>query len=276
MAQQPGLELDASKQPGLEFHPPNVGIEVHQPHQFSGYGDPGNGNYPQSQASYQQSPTLFKSAQDQDAAAGPPPNNVTEKRRILGLTVPVFWGIVIALVLVLAAAIGGGVGGGLSAQNSRTAAAAAASSQTSSSSSSSSNTGSGGTATGTSTASAVTGSSSPAPTDGGCPAINGTTYTPLNSTGGAISIDTTATSQSFIEVCDVNWPQGEPNGNPYVVDIMSLYLSSLEDCMTACAEYNVGHASNGGSNTMYCRSVSILKAGEWRRPLEQIHRTSIH
>lgn len=49
----------------------------------------------------------------------PQPNNTaTGKRRILGLTVPVFWGLVTALVIVLAAGVAGGVAGGLSAQQS--------------------------------------------------------------------------------------------------------------------------------------------------------------
>lgn len=38
------------------------------------------------------------------------------RRRILGLSVPVFWALIVTLVVVLAAGIGGGVGGGLSAQ----------------------------------------------------------------------------------------------------------------------------------------------------------------
>lgn len=38
------------------------------------------------------------------------------RRRILGLSVPVFWALVVTLIVVLAAGIGGGVGGGLSAQ----------------------------------------------------------------------------------------------------------------------------------------------------------------
>jgi hypothetical protein len=43
---------------------------------------------------------------------------IPEKRRVLGLSVPVFWGIVILLVLVLAGGIGGGVAGGLATQKS--------------------------------------------------------------------------------------------------------------------------------------------------------------
>ncbi len=68
--------------------------------------------------------------------------------------------------------------------------------------------------------------------------------------------------QSFTVLCDTNWPAGEGNGNPDVRDIMSLYLPSLQDCMAACAEFNVGHKAGGGANDGYCRSVAILKSGK--------------
>ncbi len=38
------------------------------------------------------------------------------KTKVLGLSVPVFWALIVTLFIVLAAGIGGGVGGGLSAQ----------------------------------------------------------------------------------------------------------------------------------------------------------------
>lgn len=47
-------------------------------------------------------------------APGAPPQE--EKRRVLGLTVPMFWTVVVIIAVVLAAAIGGGIGGGLKAQ----------------------------------------------------------------------------------------------------------------------------------------------------------------
>lgn len=42
------------------------------------------------------------------------------KPSILGLSIPVFWGLIVTLFIVLAAGIGGGVGGGLSAQRKST------------------------------------------------------------------------------------------------------------------------------------------------------------
>ncbi|KAK7949081.1 uncharacterized protein PG986_009967 [Apiospora aurea] len=45
------------------------------------------------------------------------PKVTTDKRRrIFGLTTPIFWGLLVALVLLIAAAIGGGIGGGLASQ----------------------------------------------------------------------------------------------------------------------------------------------------------------
>lgn len=188
------------------------------------------------------------------------------KRRVLGLTVPVFWALVIGLVLITAGAIAGGVAGGLSAQqrssnSADTTVGTSSASSTTAGAVSATATPTATTGSGTATSATIaTGSASPSPTDGGCPSINGTTYTPLNSTGGPIATTTEGDAMSFVEVCDMNWPAGEGNGNAGVVDIMSLYLPSLEDCMTACAQYNVGHAANGGESTGYCGSVAILKA----------------
>lgn len=50
------------------------------------------------------------------AVTAPEGSRKEERRRILGLTVPIFWTVVVIIVLVLAAAIGGGIGGGLKAQ----------------------------------------------------------------------------------------------------------------------------------------------------------------
>ncbi len=111
---------------------------------------------------------------------------------------------------------------------------------------------------------AASGSPSPAPIDGGCPRINGTKYVPHNSTGGSMTIPGAGAAQSFAVLCDTNWPAGEGNGNPGVRDIMSLYLPSLQDCMAACAEYNLGYQAGAGtaSSGGFCRSVAILKSGK--------------
>lgn len=59
------------------------------------------------------------------------PDHAGQKRRVLGLPVALFWGIVIGLVLILAIGLGVGLGVGLSQRNSSGGSAAAATSSTS-------------------------------------------------------------------------------------------------------------------------------------------------
>lgn len=59
------------------------------------------------------------------------PEHAGQKRRVLGLPVALFWGIVIGLVLILAIGLGVGLGVGLSQRNSSGGSAAAATSSTS-------------------------------------------------------------------------------------------------------------------------------------------------
>lgn len=110
---------------------------------------------------------------------------------------------------------------------------------------------------------------SPAPTDEGCPNINGTAYTPVDASGKAIPLSGAAggAAQSFLRYCDTNWPSGPDYGNPRIHDIMKLYLPSLEACITACAAYNFNYEANrakgiGSQEGGLCRAVSIVKTGE--------------
>lgn len=48
-------------------------------------------------------------------------DETAEKRRILGLTVPIFWALVVFVVIILAGGIGGGIGGGLTKLNNTVA-----------------------------------------------------------------------------------------------------------------------------------------------------------
>lgn len=127
------------------------------------------------------------------------------------------------------------------------------------------------TETPTSTAPSVAGAVSPAPTDEGCPNINGTAYTPVDASGKAIQLDAGGAAQSFLRYCDTNWPAGSDYGNPGIHDIMKMYLPSLEDCITACASYNQNYRANldrgiGDSGSGLCRAVSIVKACKSQRP----------
>ncbi|KAK4129232.1 hypothetical protein N657DRAFT_639815 [Parathielavia appendiculata] len=215
-------------------------------------------------------------------AAASPPDEPYQK--ILGLPVRAFWTIVILLVVVLAGAIGGGVGGGLAARSSaspstptQTPLSSARASDSPPSSSTTItpltiNTASTSTTTITGTATSLLGATSPAPTDEGCPSINGTSYTPTGATGQALPLDSfglDGQAQQFLRLCDTNWPAGASYGNPGVHDIMKVYLPSLEACIAACAEWNANYERNRaeGIGVMkgeegLCRAVSVVKAGK--------------
>ncbi|KAH8165257.1 hypothetical protein CIB48_g2986 [Xylaria polymorpha] len=122
------------------------------------------------------------------------------KPSILGLSIPVFWGLIVTLFIVLAAGIGGGVGGGLSAQRKSTSGSGASVSGIPS------------TGTGGSTTSSAAPSPTPSstadplvPADGGCPDINGMKYTPYSADGKPIPIETNQDPQQFREQCWTNW-----------------------------------------------------------------------
>lgn len=207
--------------------------------------------------------------------------NTPNKQTILGLSVRRFWAIVIILVVVLAAGIGGGIGGGLAARSQAGLSSPAASSdqpgdssstsphtKTATGSTESSPTGSSSSTTQTESPTTTTrnppGATSPAPTDG-CPNNNGTSFSPLDAEGKAIPLG--AGAQSFLRLCNTNWPGGATYGNPGVHDIMKVYVPSLEDCITACASYNINYQANadiGAAAGGLCRAVSIVKkAGEY-------------
>ncbi|KAF2962873.1 hypothetical protein GQX73_g10700 [Xylaria multiplex] len=178
-------------------------------------------------------------------------------KTILGLSVTVFWALIIALFIILAAGIGGGVGGGLSAQGKSVSSSDASRGDSSDSS------GSGGTATTTvsSTAPSPTASSttdSLVPTDGGCPGINGLGYTPYSADGKPIPLRTGEAPQEFKEQCYTNWVN---TANTH--DILRTYTPTLENCIVVCAEYNKAYATNLENNRGVgggpCVAVTIVK-----------------
>lgn len=78
-------------------------------------------------------------------------------------------------------------------------------------------------------------------------------------------------TQSFVRIYKRNYPGGGPGGNPDTLDIMKLYLPTLEECINACATYNVVFQANrpqrvGWADDAWdrglCRSVAIVKTGE--------------
>ncbi|KAK0617971.1 hypothetical protein B0T17DRAFT_618615 [Bombardia bombarda] len=69
----------------------------------------------------------------------------------------------------------------------------------------------------------------------------------------------------FQQLCEINYPSGADYGNPGIFDIMKLYLPSLEQCMAACATYNLGYKSSrgaGADDSGFCSSVVVIKTGE--------------
>ncbi|CAJ2504008.1 Uu.00g114020.m01.CDS01 [Anthostomella pinea] len=161
------------------------------------------------------------------------PNTATvwqsKRRRVLGLTVPLFWTFLFVLAVILAVGIGGGVGGALKARRSPTR---------------------------------DTSSSPPIPSDGGCPRIQGQTYTPHAVNGQPIPLEAGAVGQQFQQQCWTNYP-ASPAAKTH--DILRIYMPTLEDCMMACAEYNwayrAGLRGDAGVGGGYCIAVSIVKAG---------------
>ncbi|KAK6956372.1 hypothetical protein Daesc_001649 [Daldinia eschscholtzii] len=185
------------------------------------------------------------------AVTAPEEHGKEEKRRVLGLTVPLFWTMVVVIVVVLAAAIGGGIGGGLTAQQkSRTS----ASSDTANAPPASS--------TSTSPASATTTApaNGPLPSDGGCPLINGQTYTPYAVDGKPIPLAQGLEAQQFRQQCYTNYVA---SGTSPTHNILRIFMPTLENCMMACAEYNSAYYANLANGTGvgggYCVAVTIVK-----------------
>lgn len=115
----------------------------------------------------------------------------------------------------------------------------------------------------TKTTSSASRATSAAPTDGGCPDINGSAFTPRDAAGNTIPLSAGEPAQSFLRYCSTNWPAGAKFGNPDVRDLMKVYQPSLEDCIAACASYNVNYKANaGGDPTGLCRAVTVVKKGK--------------
>ncbi|KAI1368191.1 hypothetical protein F5Y08DRAFT_10702 [Xylaria arbuscula] len=240
------------EQPDLEVVPPETGLyslpappivgatrEFLQKEQSNAIGLDGN-----------QPPLSFIESQ---TTKGP-------KRSILGLSIPVFWAVIVLLVILIAGGIGGGVGGGLSAQRKAT-------SQSNTSSGDDSTSGGGDSSTSftlSPSASPTTSSSTPSssadslvPTDG-CPGVENLAYTAYSADGKPIPIRTGGSPQEFHEQCWTNWVNTDSTH-----DILRTYTPTLENCITVCAEYNKAYAANLEKNVGvgggYCVAITIVK-----------------
>ncbi|XXH02749.1 hypothetical protein Hte_009134 [Hypoxylon texense] len=185
-----------------------------------------------------------------------------ERRRILGLTVPIFWTVVVIIVVVLAAAIGGGIGGGLKAQQSsdrHSSSDAANTAQPTTTASSAP----GGNASPTSSQNggASTTTANPAlPSDSGCPQIEGQTYTPYAVDGNPIPLEEGGTSQAFTQHCYTNFVS---SATAQTHDILKIFMPTLENCIMTCASYNAAYRANlnagVGVGGGYCVGVTLEK-----------------
>ncbi|KAK8086204.1 hypothetical protein PG994_001178 [Apiospora phragmitis] len=210
----------------------------------------------------------------------PAPATDKPHRRILGLTVPVFWGLLILLVLVVAGAIGGGLAAqGLSNKNNNNADPSGSGRPSSSvimvetASTPNPSTQPPASGSGTVTMLLPIVQALAVPLDGGCPKINGTRYSPRETTNGTGTAKATATgitlqgqasAQAFVQLCNTNFPEGD--AQPGVRDILSFYAPTFEQCMTSCAQYNRQYQRETGSRGQsgiwgdgFCMAVSIVK-----------------
>ncbi|KAI1803744.1 hypothetical protein F4811DRAFT_316395 [Daldinia bambusicola] len=185
------------------------------------------------------------------AVTAPEEHSREKRRRILGLTVPVFWTVVIVIVIVLAAAIGGGIGGGLTAQQKSNTSAESDTTNTPQPSP---------TSTSPASAATTTPANGPLPSDGGCPLINGQTYTPYAVDGKAIPLAQGLEGQQFRQQCYTNYVA---SGTSQTHDILRIFMPTLENCMMACAEYNSAYYANLANGTGvgggFCVAVTIVK-----------------
>ncbi|KAL7621388.1 hypothetical protein AAE478_008710 [Parahypoxylon ruwenzoriense] len=182
-----------------------------------------------------------------------------ERRRILGLTIPIFWLVIVIVVIILAAGIGGGIGGGLAQQqklNSDTTSAP----QESAAAAGASSSGDTPSPTSSQVAAATVAANGPLPSDGGCPLIEGQRYTPYSVDGKAIPLEKGQEGQQFRQQCYTNYVASTAARTH---NILRIFMPTLENCMMACAEYNSayrgglnGDAGVGGG---YCVAVTLEK-----------------
>ncbi|KAI1343582.1 hypothetical protein F5Y15DRAFT_370481 [Xylariaceae sp. FL0016] len=174
----------------------------------------------------------------------------SQERRVLGLRVPFFWTLVVAMVIILAAGIGGGVGGAMSTRHG-------SNSDGSSVSSSSSITA---TTSGSPAPTSSSAGSGATPTDGDCPGIQDATYTPYAVDGQPIPLASGLAPQEFKQQCWTNYVAGAGTD---IHDILRIFMPTLENCMMTCAEYNAAYRAgleqNAGVGGGYCVAVSLEK-----------------
>jgi len=80
----------------------------------------------------------------------------------------------------------------------------------------------------------------------GCPATNGSTYTPLNAAAFNDPYQINGTNLEFEILCNTNFAGGGSTFNLGIVDVQILYQTpTLDACITQCASYNYALSSIG-------------------------------
>ncbi|KAK8036910.1 hypothetical protein PG991_001224 [Apiospora marii] len=219
---------------------------------------------------------VYTQRQEQDSGEKDAAKSVTDthRRRILGLTVPVFWSLLIALVLVVAGAIGGGLAAqGRTGNNNSTTEPSGPGNLSSS--------GTAGEAT------ATPKSLTPQPTDesasvtilmpmvqvsavpltAGAPRSTGRATASAAAAG--ITLQGQMSPQAFVQLCNTNFPEGSAG----VRDLVSFFTPTFEQCMNSCAQYNSQYqqillgskrgqrVSTNDGKSGFCTAVSIWKRG---------------
>ncbi|KAI0126498.1 hypothetical protein BJ170DRAFT_408066 [Xylariales sp. AK1849] len=167
----------------------------------------------------------------------PPRHDTPQSRRISGLSVLVFWALMLVLVIITSVGLAIGLAIGLRQRPTST--------------------------TTTPSSTNVQGVSSPAPTNPYCPSQDRTTITPNDASGTSIRLDNEV-AQTFEIQCDTHYPSGAGFGNPGVRDIMLMTAPDLLTCMALCAQYNTGYSNAVGDDVGVggglCVGVSLIKA----------------
>ncbi|KAK4181326.1 hypothetical protein QBC36DRAFT_306513 [Triangularia setosa] len=188
----------------------------------------------------------------------------TKQPRVLGLSPMTFWVVMIVLVVMLAGGIGGGLAGGLAASNrsSTSEVTVATTSRPGPTGSDTMSNAAEATATATTTDPS---SSTTVPsnlrvgtlaTDGGCPGINGTIYTPREGDGKPYA------NANFLKLCSTDFSDVVLSYRLH--DILRVRVETLDQCIQICAEYNLSYhvAIAEGvppPGNSVCRAVSLKK-----------------
>ncbi|KAL2260092.1 hypothetical protein VTK26DRAFT_6013 [Humicola hyalothermophila] len=181
--------------------------------------------------------------------ANPPVEKPTQPRKILGLSVKTFWTFAIILIVLLIGGVAAGIGGGLASRGGT---------EDSDSSAGEDQAGETTQPGGSATAIAVTttvavvvpptfsspaATGAPLPVNIGCPDKNGTIDEARDSDGNPIQLPDAVRPMAFVRLCYTNYPGGWDNGA--IEDLRRMSPSTMEDCIAACAAFNVDNFGQG-------------------------------